>query len=115
VNVRSGLSVSGVIVIVSWLAAVVAAQGQQQQGPLGVVNALGQEFRLPPAPTGPPPRLPDGTIDLGDGIWVNVKPYTVAVPAEGASMDSCRHRDGCCNGHCRFLSRFGLSAWALVG
>ena len=24
----------------------------------------------PSAPTGPPPRLPDGTIDLGDGIWV---------------------------------------------
>src|SRR5262245_61735817 len=39
-------------------------------GVLGPVNALGQEVRRPPAPTGPAPRLPDGTIDLGDGIWV---------------------------------------------
>ena len=82
--------VSGLIVVVSWLAIVVAAQGQQQQGPLGVVNALGQEFRLPPAPTGPPPRLPDGTIDLGDGIWVNVKPYTVAAPAEGLLLPAAK-------------------------
>ena len=39
-------------------------------GVLGPIDALGQEFRLPPAPTGPPPRLLDGTIDLGDGIWI---------------------------------------------
>jgi hypothetical protein len=47
-----------------------APSGANPVGPLGPVNALGQEFKLPPAPTGPPPRLPDGTIDLGDGIWL---------------------------------------------
>src|SRR5688572_22810544 len=53
---------------------VAAAQAQgpggNPTGVLGPVNALGQEVQRPPAPTGPPPRLPDGTIDLGDGIWV---------------------------------------------
>lgn len=39
-------------------------------GVLGPIDALGQDFRLPPAPTGPPPRLLDGTINLGDGIWI---------------------------------------------
>jgi hypothetical protein len=39
-------------------------------GGLGPVDALGQQVQRPPAPTGPAPRLPDGTIDLGDGIWV---------------------------------------------
>jgi hypothetical protein len=48
------------------------SSGTIPKGVLGPVNALGQEFKLPPAPTGPPPRLPDGTIDLGDGIWVGV-------------------------------------------
>lgn len=39
------------------------------QGPLGTVNALGQELRRPAAPTGPIPRLSDGSVDLGDGVW----------------------------------------------
>ncbi len=51
-----------------------APQGGVEQGALGPVNALGQEVRRAPAPTGPPPRLPDGTIDLGDGIWVGGGP-----------------------------------------
>ena len=56
--------------------ATAAAQGQGSGGgapvgSLGRVDALGQEVTRPPAPTGPPPRLPDGTIDLGDGIWVS--------------------------------------------
>jgi hypothetical protein len=63
----------------------IVAEGQAQAqgaganpvGPLGPVNALGQEVKRPPAPTGPPPRLPDGTIDLGDGTWVN-NPFTAA-------------------------------------
>jgi hypothetical protein len=59
-----------------------AVAGQQPgdagKGVLGVVNALGQEFKMPPAPTGPSPRLPDGTIDLGDGIWVNTRPFNAA-------------------------------------
>ncbi|MBI4887500.1 MAG: hypothetical protein HY824_10430, partial [Acidobacteria bacterium] len=49
------------------------AQGQgggEQRGVLGPVGALGQEVvkRTPPS-TEPPPRLPDGTIDL-NGVWV---------------------------------------------
>src|SRR5688500_12140955 len=48
--------------------------GGDGKGVLGPVNALGQEVQRPPAPTGPPPRLPDGTIDLGDGIWVGGGP-----------------------------------------
>jgi len=51
------------------------AAAQVPSGVLGPVNALGQEVTRPPAPTGPAPRLPDGTIDLGDGIWVSA-PYT---------------------------------------
>ena len=48
--------------------------GQEVQGPLGPVSALGQESanRTPP-PTGPAPRLPDGTIDL-TGAWTGGGP-----------------------------------------
>jgi hypothetical protein len=46
--------------------------GGNPAGVLGPVNALGQDVKRPPAPTGPAPRLPDGTIDLGEGIWVSV-------------------------------------------
>jgi hypothetical protein len=72
-----------------------AAQGQGQagemrKGVLGPVNALGQNFDLAGAPTGPAPRLPDGTIDLGDGVWVNVKPYTVAAAAEGLLLPAAK-------------------------
>jgi hypothetical protein len=49
-----------------------APSGSNPVGPLGVVNALGQEVKRPTAPTAPPPRLPDGTIDLGDGTWVSM-------------------------------------------
>ena len=62
-----------------------AAPGQPQgpganpSGVLGPVDALGQEVTRAPAPTGPAARLPDGTIDLGDGIWVSA-PFT---PASG--------------------------------
>jgi hypothetical protein len=44
-------------------------------GALGPIDALGQEVKRPSAPTGPPPRLLDGTIDLGDGIWIST-PFT---------------------------------------
>ena len=37
------------------------------------VDALGQEVKRPPVPTGPAPRLPDGTIDL-NGVWVGGGP-----------------------------------------
>ena len=78
---RKLLVVVGVLTVVlplladSRAAAQEQAQGQRDGagnpiGVLGPVNALGQELKRPPAPTGPPPRLPDGTIDLGDGPWV---------------------------------------------
>ncbi len=41
--------------------------GRSRRG-LGPLNSLGQEVRLPPPPSGPTPRLPDGTIDL-NGVW----------------------------------------------
>jgi hypothetical protein len=49
-------------------AAAAASQGGGRGGTLGPVNALGQEVKRPPVPTGPPPRLPDGTVDL-NGLW----------------------------------------------
>ena len=49
-------------------AAGAASQGGGRGGTLGPVNALGQEVKRPPVPTGPPPRLPDGTVDL-NGLW----------------------------------------------
>jgi hypothetical protein len=54
-----------------------AAGTEKPGGVLGVIDALGQEVKRLPAPTTPAPRLPDGTIDLGDGIWVN-RPFTAA-------------------------------------
>src|SRR5882672_6037435 len=80
---RKLLVVVGVLVVVLPLLSgpLAAAQEQAQVqrdatgnpiGVLGPVNALGQEVKRPPAPTGPAPRLPDGTIDLGDGAWVFV-------------------------------------------
>jgi len=53
------------------LAAPLLAQSTAPQGVLGPIDALGQQVTRPPAPTGPAPRLPDGTIDLGSGIWVS--------------------------------------------
>jgi hypothetical protein len=35
----------------------------------GNPGALGQEVRRPAAPSGPTPRLPDGTVDL-NGLWI---------------------------------------------
>ena len=60
------------LVAVGLMALVVPLVAQSQGGGrgLGPVDALGQQIRRPPAPTGPAPRLPDGTIDLGDGTWV---------------------------------------------
>ena len=86
---RKLLVVAGVVVVVLPLLAGSPAAPQEQPqvqrdatgnpiGVLGPVNALGQELKRPPAPTGPAPRLPDGTIDLGDGAWVTA-------PATGCS------------------------------
>ncbi len=75
---RKLLVVTGIIAVVMPLLAGPPAAAQAQggggntAGVLGPVNALGQDVKRPPAPTGPAPRLPDGTIDLGEGIWVSV-------------------------------------------
>jgi hypothetical protein len=53
---------------------------------LGPVNALGQEVKRPAAPTSPAPRLPDGTIDLGDGIWVNTQFTPETGPRQGEAL-----------------------------
>jgi hypothetical protein len=61
------------LLFISGLVALTIPLVAQEKGALGPVNALGQEVRRPPAPTGPAPRLPDGTIDL-DGLWVGGGP-----------------------------------------
>ncbi len=62
------------------------AAAQTPSGALGPVNALGQEVTRPPAPTGPAPRLGDGTIDLGDGIWISL-PFTPDTgPRQGEAL-----------------------------
>ena len=86
-------------------AAVVAAQplaGQERGTPIG---ALGQQVRRPPPPSGPTPRLPDGTVDLS-GVWVGggavgdmerdggLKPGEVPLlPAARALRDSRKEQD----------------------
>jgi hypothetical protein len=47
--------------------------GGNTKGVLGPVNALGQEVKRAPVPTGPSPRLPDGTVDL-NGLWIGGGP-----------------------------------------
>jgi hypothetical protein len=80
---RKRLVVVGVLAVVLPLLTDSRAAAQEQAqvqrdatgnpiGVLGPVNALGQEIKRPPPPTGPAPHLPDGTIDLGDGAWVLV-------------------------------------------
>lgn len=57
--------------IATALPSFLAAQGRG--GSLGPIDALGQQVRRPPAPTGPAPRLPDGTVDLS-GLWIGGGP-----------------------------------------
>jgi hypothetical protein len=61
--------------IIAALAGPLLAQSTAPKGVLGPIDALGQEVKRPPAPTGPAPRLPDGTIDLGDGLWVSTASF----------------------------------------
>ena len=67
---RDSLVAVGLAVGLTALVVPLVAQSQGGGRGLGPVDALGQQVRRPPAPTGPAPRLPDGTIDLGDGTWV---------------------------------------------
>jgi hypothetical protein len=75
---RSRIAMVAVLVISSFTpptapAGQAPAPGTEKpRGVLGTVDALGQEVKRPPAPTSPAPRLPDGTIELGDGLWVGV-------------------------------------------
>src|SRR5678815_5018257 len=64
-----------VAAIIVALAGPLLAQSTAPKGVLGPIDALGQEVKRPPAPTGPAPRLPDGTIDLGDGLWVSTTSF----------------------------------------
>jgi hypothetical protein len=94
-----------VVLIVSLITLPLLAQGGGNQGSLGEVNALGQSVRRPAPPTGPTPRLPDGTVDL-DGLWVGggavgdmerdggLKPGEVPIlPAAKALRDSRKEPD----------------------
>ena len=68
-HVRQLLVAAGIMLVI--LPLIVRAQLRAGGGPggvLGPLNSLGQEVRLPPPPSGPTPRLPDGTIDL-NGVW----------------------------------------------
>jgi hypothetical protein len=47
----------------------------QAGGSLGPVQGLGEHLRILAPPTGPVPRLPDGTVDL-NGLWVGGGPNT---------------------------------------
>jgi len=66
---RKLLIVAALVAVTAPLVAQQGGRGRGNQPPLGPVGALGQEVasRVPP-PTGPAPRLPDGTIDL-NGVW----------------------------------------------
>jgi hypothetical protein len=62
------------LAFIAFIAAMVPLLAQERLPQLELprgdqVGALGQEVRLPSAPTGPVPRLPDGTVDL-TGVWL---------------------------------------------
>ncbi len=48
-----------------------ATDSQEQR-----VQGVGYEGAPPPTPTGPVPRLPDGTVDLGDAVWFGGGPVS---------------------------------------
>jgi len=66
---RSHVGLRLLVIAAAFVLVAVSLSAQGQQGPGGNIGALGQQVKRPPAPTGPPPRLADGTIDLGDGTW----------------------------------------------
>jgi hypothetical protein len=70
---RSQITAIVCLVFLLAVAASLTVAGQRGSPPLGPVNALGQEVTRKPAPTGPVPHLPDGTVDLS-GLWVGGGP-----------------------------------------
>jgi hypothetical protein len=66
---------SCVAVVALASSAALVAQGGQGRGnpPLGEIGAIGGGTKRAPAPTGPVPRLPDGSVDLS-GLWVGGGP-----------------------------------------
>ena len=68
-NVRKLLVVTGIVAMMPPLLAQAQFEAERAaEGPFGGLGALGQRVERSPAPTGPAPRLPDGTIDL-NGAW----------------------------------------------
>jgi hypothetical protein len=72
-RVLRGSRVRGLFVVAGIVALAVPLLCAAPSQTLGPLDALGQEVRRPPAPTGPSPRLPDGTIDL-NGLWIGGGP-----------------------------------------
>jgi hypothetical protein len=62
-----------VLVVALAFSAALVAQGRQGNPPLGEIGAIGGGAKRAPAPTGPVPRLPDGSVDLS-GLWVGGGP-----------------------------------------
>ena len=94
-----------VVIVIAATLPLVAQGGGNQGGTLGEVNALGQQVRRPPPPSGPAPRLPTGQIDL-DGLWIGggavgdmerdggLKPGEVPIlPAARAIRDARKEQD----------------------
>ena len=67
-----GIAMKRLILVLALAGGTAPLLGQQPQQPQGPA-ALGAGVRRPPPPTGPSPRLPDGTIDLR-GLWVGGGP-----------------------------------------
>ena len=68
-RVRKLFVVTGIVAMALPVLAQAQGGGGSNDGPLGELGALGQRVeRRAPTPTGPAPRLPDGTVDL-DGVW----------------------------------------------
>ena len=62
-------SIQPSVIAAAFLLATLSGSAQESQTQGGNISALGQQMKRPPPPTGPAPRLPDGTIDFGGGTW----------------------------------------------
>ena len=86
---RAKMTVCSCLLLMGMAAAVAQSAGQGRggaaQSPLGSVNALGQELKRPPAPTGLIPRLPAGR-DLSTSAMAS----GMAAGPEATSPPDCR-------------------------